>query len=56
LEEDEKRRKRLQVLGGVVEELAKGREKHQDSKQKRKQALADRMKMIEDRKKQIKGK
>ena len=55
-EEDEKRRKRLQVLGGVVEEIAKGREKFQDTQQKRKQAMADRMKMIEERKKQVKGK
>jgi hypothetical protein len=56
VEEEEKRRRRIQVLGGVVEELAKGREKAQDTKQKRKQALADRMKMIEERKKQAKGK
>eukprot|EP00026_Physarum_polycephalum_P006798 Phypoly_transcript_06850.p1 GENE.Phypoly_transcript_06850~~Phypoly_transcript_06850.p1 ORF type:complete len:512 (+),score=171.06 Phypoly_transcript_06850:171-1706(+) len=56
VEEEEKRRRRIEVLGGVVEELAKGREKAQDTKQKRKQALADRMKMIEERKKQAKGK
>jgi hypothetical protein len=56
MEDEDKRRKRIQVMQNVVEELSQGREKHQETKQKRKQAVADRMKMIEERKKQIKGK
>ena len=41
----------MQILDEVVEEMAKGRERVKETKEKRKQALADRMKMIEERSK-----
>jgi hypothetical protein len=50
-EDGDKRYKRMQILDSVVEEMSKGREKVQETKQKRKQALAERMKMIEERSK-----
>ncbi len=46
----EKRRRKMRILGEVVDEVAEGREKLQANKDKRKQALAERMKMIKERK------
>jgi len=46
------RARKMDIIDDVVYETKKGREKHQEAKTKRKQALEDRMRLVKERQKQ----